>query len=161
MKDKEIFTELSPEEVKELFSMDMETEKHSIWKLWDDYQSPRIGLHLYKSKQGLCGYYENGRRDKYGKLKDNKTWVNLKITPHEQGSIVSCSVSYNPYLLIIFFFWLFCFFEVIITQDWENLSGHIFAIILMFVMINKVFNEEDLIFQEIRKRLGIIEDKTK
>lgn len=159
MKDKEIFTELSPEEVKELFSMDMESEKHSIWHIFREYNSPRVGLHTYETKDGLRGYYEDGKYNRHGYLQRWKQWFQLKITPQEHGSIVSCRVLYNPYLLIIFFFWLFCFFEVIITQDWENLSGHIFALILMFIVLNQIFNEEDLILREVKKRLGGLENK--
>lgn len=158
MKDKKIFTELSPEEVKELFSMDMETEKHSIWNIFREYNSPRVGLHTYETKDGLRGYYEDGTRNRHGALQNWKTWFHLDIKPTEGGSIVCCRVIYNPYLAALFFMWLFSMLYVIVRKEWSALLGHAFTLIIMVVFMNGMFDDEDLIFQTVRKRLGVMED---
>ena len=159
MKDRKIFTELSPDEVKELFFKEKEVEKHSIWNFFGSYNSPREGLHIYETKKGLKGYYEDGSRNRYGSLQHLKTWFSLKIKPTEDGSIVQCRVEYNPYLFFLFFCWVSFLLGAIIKREWLAVSGLIFALIIMFVFLNDEFNKEDLIFQMIRNRLGVIEDK--
>ena len=159
MKDRKIFTELSPDEVKELFFKEKEVEKHSIWNFFDSYNSPRVGLHIYETKKGLKGYYEDGSRNRYGSLQHLKTWFSLKIKPTDGGSIIQCRVEYNPYLFFLFFWWVSFLLVTIIKREWLAVSGLIFALIIMFIFLNDEFNKEDLIFQMVRNRLGGVEDK--
>ena len=102
-----IKSELSKSEIQELFSSDYEMEKHSKWCIFKEYTSPRVGLHLYKTKTGLQGYYENGKKNRHGSLHCWKTWLKICVKESETGSLVSCKIIYNPYELIIFFGILF------------------------------------------------------
>ena len=159
MKDRKIFTELSPEEVKELFSKEKEVEKHSIWNFFDSYNSPRVGLHIYETKKGLKGYYEDGTLNRYGSLQHLKTWFSLKIKPTDGGSIVSYKVKYNPYFLILCCIVLFWTLSGIVKKEWNSLFGNFVSLILIIIFLNSAFNDEDAIFQIIRKRLGVIDDE--
>ena len=134
--------------------MEMESEKHSIWRIWDHYKSPRIGLHLYESKKGLRGYYENGSRDKYGSLRDRKTWFRLTIKPNEGGSVVTCKLMYNPYIMMLFSVWLFLILEAIYLKNWSEIPGLLFILIIMFVFVNQAFNDVDAILNTVKDRLG-------
>ena len=159
MKGRKIFTELSPEEVKELFGKDKELEKHSTWQLFGDYTSPRVGIHVYETKKGLKGYYEDGTLNRYGRLQNLKTWFSLKIKPTDGGSIVSYKVKYNPYFLILCGIVLFWTLSGIVKKEWNSLFGNFVSLILIIIFLNSAFNDEDAIFQIIRKRLGVIDDE--
>ena len=135
MKDVKIKTELSKEEIIELFSDCLEIERHSSWALFGDYNSPRIGLHLYKKKYGLRGYYENGRRNRTGDLQSWKTWFNIRVDEMDGYSTVRCKVEYNPYLLIAFFLMLFSMFESVVTKAWDSAFGVIFGISLWRIIL--------------------------
>lgn len=141
------------------FSDCLEIEKHSSWALFGDYNSSRVGLHLYKRKYGLRGYYENGRRNRTGALQSWKTWFTVKVDEKNGYSVVRCKVEYNPYLLIVFFLAIFSIMESIIRRAWETVFATIFGIVIMFVFVNDAFNEEEYVFQEVRQRLGVLDSE--
>lgn len=160
MKSKKIKTELSPDEIVELFERDLETEKHSVWGIFGHYNSPRVGLHVYKIKTGLRGYYENGERTKHDDLLSWKTWFRVKIRQENDHSIVSTRVSYNPYLILLFLGIFYLLLQSIVTMAWESLIAlAIMPFPIIFIFANSSFNDEDLIFKEIERRLGVINER--
>ena len=160
MMGKKIKTELSPEEIVELFECDLETEPHSVWGILGDYNSTRVGLHIYKTKNGLRGYYESGERPRRDGLLKIKTWFRLKIHQENNHSIVSTRVLYNPYLILLFLGVFYLLLQSIITMAWGRLIAlAIMPFPIMFIFANSSFNEEDIIFKEIERRLGVINER--
>ena len=122
IKSWKIKTELTKKEIEELFSVDMEWEKHSVWKLFSFYSSPRIGLHMYKTRKGFKGYYENGGTDRHGDLLSAKTWFYITMK-EENGKVeLRCRVYVNPYFALVFGLLLFYALQSILTKDWEGLT---------------------------------------
>ena len=153
---REIKTELTKREVEELFSVDMEWGKHSIWKLFSFYSSSRIGLHMYKTRKGFKGYYENGGTDRHGDLLSAKTWFYITMKEVKGKTILRCKICVNPYCALVFGLLLFYALQSILTKDWEDL-GVLFFLPVGFVFMNESFNDRDAIYTEINRRLAVNE----
>jgi len=150
IKSWKIKTELTKREIEELFSLDMEWEKHSIWKLFSFYSSSRIGLHMYKTRKGFKGYYENGRTDRHGNLLSAKTWFSIRVK-EERGKVnLRCRICVNPYLFSVFALLLFYTLQSILTKDWEGLAV-LFVLPVGFIIANDSFNDIDAIQAEIKR----------
>ncbi len=127
IKSWKIKTELPQKQIEELFSIDMEWEKHSIWKLFSFYSSSRTGLHMYKTRKGFRGYYENGRTDRHGDLLSSKTWFYIRMKEENEKVHLRCGICVNPYSFSVFALLLFYALQSILTKDGEGLAVLFFS----------------------------------
>ena len=145
-----IESELTVEEVQTLFAGDMALTKHSRWGVFETYVCFREGLHLYKKPYGLYGYYESGRLDKYEQPCSMKTWCKIKV---ENGQI-TCKILHNPYLMGVTVLFLFFMLRDIFTRNWVGMAGVPILLVAVFFIYNEVFNDENAIIEEVKRRLG-------
>ena len=100
------------------------------------------------------GYYEDGMKNRFGDLHRWKTWVSIRITPKGTGSIIDCRIIPNPYIFLLFCIGLFSVLEAIITRHWDDLVGGLLGLVIMFVIVNDIFNVTDWIVKTIQSRLN-------
>ncbi len=74
------------------------------------YSSPRVGLHIYKTRKGYSGYYESGKGSR-DSLNYIKNWFKLKIKDKNGKRIVSGYAYFFPWLFPIVY--LGCFIDFI------------------------------------------------
>jgi len=150
-----IKSELTIEEVQELFAFEMAYEKHSRWNPFERYLSRRCGLHLYKTSYGLYGYYESGRLDRYYEPQSSKTWCKIVVKNGE----ITCKILHNPYIVIINVLFLFYILQDILRKNWDSLGGALFYMFAGALLFNECFNDEDDIIKEIKRKLVVADDK--
>lgn len=98
--------DLPPDLVIERFGRFTATEKHNPFNPFNSFHNPRIGLHTYIDGNGVSGYYESGIRNRHDNLQSQKVWFELSVTPHGDGSRITCVIFSSPYFLLIALFML-------------------------------------------------------
>ena len=89
-------TTLTMDEFAQRYAPYIEYEKHSAWDIFHEYTSARVGLHLYPTKSGFIGYYEDGQRTRNGSLQKSKTWVSVKLKEKKGKRIIHGHTFFCP-----------------------------------------------------------------
>lgn len=142
-------TDLSINEINERIEGYFENERHSAWNIFQDYTSSRVGLHLYKNRNCISGYYENGEfSSRTHSLDRAKCWVKMSIKDSKGKWQIKGYTYFCPTLSLAFVGGLFAF---LLSE--ELLAASIATIILCILYIG-IYKDEAQMLKEIRKLLN-------
>ena len=85
-------------EIRERCAAYLENERHTSWNVLEKYTASRVGIHLYFTRKGLKGYYENRERNRTHDLQSAKAWVFARIREKDgQRRVYGCTL-FSPLL---------------------------------------------------------------
>ena len=143
----EFETHLTSDEIQQRISSYYEWEKHSSWNIFENYTSPRKGLHLYPNENGFTGYYETGERNRHYDLQSAKAWVSIKIKEKNGKTIVSGYTYFCPLLIILLII------SVVNIITIQNIPGFVLTFVVFTVLFMSKIKEENELIECVRRIL--------
>ena len=130
-----------------------ENESHCPFLLIENYNSNRIGLHIYINNNNIRGYYENGFLTRYRSLRHNKTWFWGYFIEKENYCIFKCVIQARPLVWLLLTIVLMLSFVWLFIKGISDIGEFSIILILTLVFAYIDYREEQKLYNELLKIL--------
>ena len=139
-----IKTDKTAKEVEEVLSRFLDSEEHHpLISLWDNYYDARRGLHTYIDGERVSGYFEDGKRTRFGGLRHDKAWFWGRLRSGRDGVVLSGVIASAPPVWVILTAVLVTSFFYYLAEGGESIVPFIGTLCFFSIFVFNACRDEE------------------